>query len=81
FVNTNVGYDKELRERVSRLETWMGEQRVLRMRDLYQEAVANLEKRMKTAVPVEQLEGGSAVEVVRGFLDVCRKRDLAAVLV
>jgi len=81
FVNTNVGYDKEVRERVSGLETWMGEQRVLRVRDLYQEAVADLEKRMKTAVPEEKLEGGSAVEVVRGFLDVCRKRDLAAVLV
>lgn len=81
FVNTNVGYDKVVRERVSGLETWMGEQRVLRVRDLYQEAVVALEKRMKTAVPAEKLEGGSAVEVVRGFLDVCRKRDLAAVLV
>lgn len=81
FANANVGFDQGVRNRVKVLERWMGRQRVIRMRDLYLDAVAALEKRMEEVVSDELLVEGTAKEVMKGFLDACGRKDLAAVLV
>lgn len=81
FANANVGFDDGVRARVKGLEQWMGRQRVIRMRDMYLDAVKALEKRMEGVVDEKLLVDGTAEEVMEGFLEACQRKDLATVLV
>ena len=81
FDNVDFGYDEGLEKRAEVLEFWMGAERLVRLRALEDEVLADLRKRMKEVEPRIRRETVNPVRLVEAFVKACREGDLAAAMV
>ena len=81
FDNVDLGYDQVLEKRADALESWMGEERLVKLRALEDEVLAGLQARMSIAEPSALAAAANPRELVKAFTEACQRGDLPAAMV
>ncbi len=81
FDNVDLAYDEVLEKQTDALELWMGAQRLTQFEQMQEKVIASFRRRMRDAVPPEQVEGVSPVQLVHAFASACEEGNLAAAMV
>lgn len=81
FDNVDLGYDRALEKRADALESWMGRERLVKLRALEDEVVEDLRTRMSEAEPAALEAAVSPRGLVKAFTEACQRGDLPAAMV